>query len=173
MTPTKDNKTRAREWLVKNQRRFMTLEDGIGALAELFAELQAAEKRGDEQFARCGRMAATAHAITARIDEALGYDPERRQAETGGGGARSAVTLLLKKYEEAKAEVAKLRTEQEAIFDLLGKPQPESPFDLKVQLLRLVKAVVAVALKRPHDGSQLDEDLEGLLIDARKLEAKP
>lgn len=37
----------------------------------------------------------------------------------------------------------------------------------------LCTEVVRVALTRPHDGSQLDEDLEGLLLQARALPSAP
>ena len=39
---------------------------------------------------------------------------------------------------------------------------------LRAELEAICKAAIGVALKRPHDGSQLDEDLEGLLLAARK-----
>lgn len=40
------------------------------------------------------------------------------------------------------------------------------------ELLRVAELAVGVALGRPHDGSQLDEDLEGLLLEARAAIAK-
>lgn len=67
----------------------------------------------------------------------------------------------------------------DARLELLATAFIDSTDELVAEVRRLrafVDQVARVALRRPHDGTQLDEDLEGLLLSARELlerEPKP
>lgn len=110
--------------------------------------------------------------------------------------ARASEKKHEKRQEELLHEIAKLRNsldriaEIEEVADAFHAPAEESIVDgvqgaieslaadlaksraSEAELLEALELAARVALSRPHDGSQLDEDLERLLLTANALISK-
>ena len=88
--------------------------------------LAAAQAERDSERERCRTITVGYRQMRKDIDAALGVTSEERQAETGAAGLRSAVMLLLKRYDAAKhrAEETTEPTQAElvtALEDQLGE----------------------------------------------------
>lgn len=68
--------------------------------------------------------------------------------------------------ETLRQELADCRSWQQGLKDQLAVVGALTPKAMKV-----VQLAIKVGMTRPHDGSQLDADLEELLLEAQKVKA--
>lgn len=79
---------------------------------------------------------------------------------------RAAASVFAKDAEDWKARALRAEFARDTREDLL-QSQLSAANKRVEELLNVVRAARNVGMLRPHDGSQLDEDLEGLLLVAR------